>query len=69
MEYECSAVDMQDVTFSPMDPNIITAGCTDGASYVWDFRRPDYPLHRLQHGKSLVELDHTRDREEADTGL
>ncbi|KAL2041676.1 hypothetical protein N7G274_005460 [Stereocaulon virgatum] len=69
VEYECSAVDMQDVTFSPADPNIITAGCTDGASYVWDFRRPDHPLHRLEHGRPIVELDHTRDREEADAGV
>ena len=69
MEYECSALDMQDVTFSPIDPNIVTAGCTDGASYVWDFRRPDRPLHRLQHGRPIVDWDHTRDREEVDTGV
>ena len=69
MEYECSALDMQDVTFSPLDPNIITAGCTDGTSFVWDFRRPDEPLHRLRHGRPIIDWDHTRDREEADTGV
>ncbi len=69
MEYECSALDMQDVTFSPLDPNIVTAGCTDGTSFVWDFRRPDEPLHRLRHGRPIIDWDHTRDREEADTGV
>ena len=69
MEYECSALDMQDVTFSPADPNIITAGCTDGTSFVWDFRRPDEPLHRLRHGRPIIDWDHTRDREEVDTGV
>ena len=69
MEYECSALDMQDITFSPLDPNIITAGCTDGTSFVWDFRRPDEPLHRLRHGRPIIDWDHTRDREEADTGV
>ena len=69
MEYECSALDMQDVTFSPLDTNIITAGCTDGTSFVWDFRRPDEPLHRLRHGRPIIDWDHTRDREEVDTGV
>ena len=69
MEYECSALDMQDVTFSPLDSNIITAGCTDGTSFVWDFRRPDEPLHRLRHGRPITDWDHTRDQEEADTGV
>ena len=69
VEYECPATDMQDVTFSPSNPNIVTAGCTDGSSYVWDWRWPDQILHRLKHGRPLAELDHTRDREEADTGV
>ena len=69
MEYECSALDMQDVTFSPADSYTVTAGCTDGTSYVWDFRRPDKILHRLRHGWPIIELDHTKDREEADTGV
>ena len=69
VEYECPAIDMQDVTFSPLNSNIVTAGCTDGISYVWDWRWPDQPLHRLKHGRPLVDLDHTREREEADTGV
>ena len=69
VEYECPALDMQDITFCPLNSNIVTAGCTDGASYVWDWRWPDQPLHRLKHGRPLVDLDHTREREEADTGV
>lgn len=69
VEYECPAIDMQDITFSPLNPNIVTAGCTDGISYVWDWRWPDQPLHRLKHGGPLVDLDYTREREEADTGV
>lgn len=66
MEYECSAIDMQDVTFSPLDSNIVTAGCTDSTSFVWDFRRPDQPLHRLRHGRPITGWDQG---EEADTGV
>lgn len=70
MEYECSALDMQDLTFHPINSNIVTAGCTDGTSFVWDYRQPDYPLHRLRHGMPLVDWDHTRgSREEVDTGV
>ncbi len=70
MEYECSALDMQDITFHPINSNIVTAGCTDGTTFVWDYRRPDYPLHRLRHGKPLVDWDHTRgSREVVDTGV
>lgn len=69
MEYECSALDMQDITFHPLDSNIVTAGCTDGTSLIWDFRWPDKPIHRLCHGRALQELDHTRNRAEVDTGV
>lgn len=69
VEYECPATDMQDITFSPLDPNIVTAGCTDGSTYVWDWRWPEQLLHRLKHGRPLAELDHTKEREEADTGV
>lgn len=66
MEYECSALDMQDITFSPSNSNIVTAGCTDGTSFVWDFRRPDQPIHRLRHGRPIVGWDLG---EEFDTGV
>ena len=69
VEYECPAIDMQDISFSPLNPNVVTAGCTDGISYVWDWRWPDRPIHHLKHGRPLVDLDHTRSREEADTGV
>ena len=70
MEYECSALDMQDITFSPLDSNIVTAGCTDGTSFVWDYRSPNAPLHRLRHWEPLSDWDQTRGRrEEVDTGV
>lgn len=68
-EYECPAIDMQDVTFNPYHPNIVTAGCTDSATYVWDFRKPDHYLHRLQHGRPLLDWDHTKSQEEGDPGV
>lgn len=69
VEYECPALDMQDVTFNPLRPNILTAGCTDSATYVWDFRQPDQVLLKLQHDKPLMEWDHRMDQEEADPGV
>ena len=69
MEYESPARDIQDITFHPLDSNIVTAGCTDGTSFVWDYRWPDMPLHRLRHGHALMELDHNRSRAETDTGV
>ncbi|KAF2840440.1 WD40 repeat-like protein [Patellaria atrata CBS 101060] len=69
MELECPALDMNDVVFNPYDPNIISAGCTDGVSYIWDIRRPDYILHKLQHGDPLIELEESSSRENVDTGI
>ena len=70
MEYECSAIDMQDITFHPTNSHIVTAGCTDGTSFVWDYRQPNQLLHRLRHGVPLVDWDHTRgQREDVDTGV
>jgi WD40 repeat protein len=69
VEYECPAIDMQDVTFNPLYPNIVTAGCTDSATYVWDFRKPDNYLHKLRHGRPLSDWDHTRPQEEGDPGV
>lgn len=69
MEYECPALDINDVRFHPYDDHYITAGCTDGVTYVWDVRKPDTILHRLRHGKPIDELDHDRSREEQDTGV
>ncbi|MDI1487915.1 MAG: hypothetical protein OHK93_007188 [Ramalina farinacea] len=69
MEYESTAFEITDITFHPLDSNIVTAGCTDGSSFVWDFRWHDRPLHKLTHGNAIMELDHQRHRERSDTGV
>ncbi|MCJ1296414.1 hypothetical protein MMC34_007980 [Xylographa carneopallida] len=69
VEYECPALDINDIQFHPRDDHYISASCTDGATYVWDVRRPDTILHRLPHGLPIDELDHSVHREEQDTGV
>ncbi|KAL5047480.1 hypothetical protein BDW71DRAFT_44051 [Aspergillus fruticulosus] len=69
MELECPALDMNEVVFCPWNTNYISAGCTDGVTYVWDKRNPDEILHRLRHGDPLNQLDETIAREQADTGV
>ncbi|KAI4203888.1 MAG: hypothetical protein LQ350_001510 [Teloschistes chrysophthalmus] len=76
VEFECPALDMQDVTFHPIRAHYATAACTDGITYVWDYRRPDLILHRLGHGKPLQELSPNeeelssdRHREKVDAGV
>ncbi|KAL6232894.1 hypothetical protein BDW75DRAFT_11334 [Aspergillus navahoensis] len=69
MELECPALDMNEVVFCPWNTNYISAGCTDGVTYVWDKRNPDKILHRLRHGDPLNQLDETIAREQADTGV
>ncbi|KAL8789599.1 MAG: hypothetical protein Q9213_001035 [Squamulea squamosa] len=54
-ELECPALDIQDVTFHPYS-SYITAGCTNGITYVWDHRMPDHLLQQLKHGDPLQEL-------------
>lgn len=63
IEYECHAQEMTDVAFSPKDPNIVTAGCTNRSSYVWDWRWPQQPLHTLRHERSVMPYG------EKDTGV
>ncbi len=74
-EFECPALDMQDVTFHPSS-SYVTAGCTDGTTYVWDRRVPDHILHRLEHGNPLQELaaneeklPYMKHRERVDAGV
>ncbi|KAL8912638.1 MAG: hypothetical protein Q9171_002363 [Xanthocarpia ochracea] len=74
-EFECPALDMQDVTFHPSS-SYVTAGCTDGTTYVWDRRIPDHILHRLEHGYPLQELaaneeklPYMKHRERVDAGV
>ena len=69
VEYECPAIDMQDVTFNPLYPNLVTAGCTDSATYVWDFRKPADVLLKLEHGRPLSDWDPARRQEEVDSGI
>ncbi|KAL1958347.1 hypothetical protein VTO42DRAFT_4664 [Malbranchea cinnamomea] len=68
-EFECPALDMNDVTFCPTNSYYITANCTDGATYVWDFRNPNKILHKLKHGPPISELDPELTREQADVGV
>ncbi|OOF94436.1 hypothetical protein ASPCADRAFT_172294 [Aspergillus carbonarius ITEM 5010] len=69
MEFECPALDINEVNVCPMDPNYVTASCTDGVTYVWDHRRPDQVLHKLRHGEPLNQVDETISREQADVGV
>ena len=69
MEYECPALDINDLKFHPYDDHYVSAGCTNGITYVWDFRMPDEILHELHHGPMIDEIDGSRRREEQDTGV
>ena len=69
VEFETKVLDIQDVTYHPINSNIVTAGCTDGKVLVWDYRWPGEQLHCLSHDLPLMELDQDRSRAEADTGV
>ncbi|CAL5865827.1 uncharacterized protein PFLUO_LOCUS33 [Penicillium psychrofluorescens] len=69
MEFFCPALDVNEVTFCPMDSIYITASCTDGNTYVWDNRNPRHALHHLSHGPPLSPIDSGRLREEVDVGV
>ncbi|PWY79545.1 WD40 repeat-like protein [Aspergillus heteromorphus CBS 117.55] len=69
MEFECPALDINDVNICPMNPNYVTASCTDGITYVWDHRRSDNILHKLKHGEPLNQVDETISRDQADVGV
>lgn len=73
-EYECPALDMQDLVFHPRDPNVLAVGCTDGSIYVWDARNPDHVLHHFEHGEPIADWDHKygappMSREQGDAGV
>ena len=73
-EYECPALDMQDLVFHPREANILAVGCTDGSIYVWDARNPDQVLHRFTHGQPIADWDHKygdspMTREQGDGGV
>ena len=69
MEYECPAYDINILTFNPRAENYITAGCTDGNIYVWDYRMPNEILHKLTHDRPIDEQDSSRSRQDQDTGV
>ncbi|KAL2817224.1 WD40-repeat-containing domain protein [Aspergillus cavernicola] len=69
MGFECPAIDINEVVFCPLSANYISAGCTDGITYVWDRRNHGQILHQLEHGKPLNQLDENLERDQADTGV
>ncbi|KAF2718564.1 WD40 repeat-like protein [Polychaeton citri CBS 116435] len=72
VEFDCPALDINDIVYSPYDDNLVAAGATDGKVYIWDKRFADErqdPLHIFAHGATLSVLDHERNIEEADTGV
>lgn len=69
MEYECPALDINDVRYNPFDNHYISAGCTNGTTYVWDERMPEIILQKLRHGPPIDTLNPDLTREEQDTGV
>ena len=69
VEFDCPALDINDVTFCPMSPNYVTASCTNGNTFVWDWRNPKEVLHKLPHGGPLNQVDESMSREQADVGV
>ncbi|KAI3398781.1 hypothetical protein diail_8648 [Diaporthe ilicicola] len=71
--FDCTALDVNELTIMPNSPAFfyITAGCTDGKTYIWDSAQPETlrrrPVHVLAHGPPLEDIavgDH-----EDDTGV
>ncbi|KAF7115111.1 hypothetical protein CNMCM5793_001345 [Aspergillus hiratsukae] len=69
IEFECPALDINDITFCPMNPFYVTASCTNGVTYVWDYRRRDQVLLELPHGEPLNQLNELVEREQDDVGV
>ena len=69
VEFECPALDINDVSFCPTDSYCITAGCTNGTTYVWDYRKPQAVLHQLRHGLPIAPMKPDMTREQSDTGI
>jgi hypothetical protein len=69
IEFECPALDINDITFCPMNSYYVTASCTNGVTYVWDYRRRDQVLLELPHGEPLNQLDELLEREQDDVGV
>lgn len=52
---DCMAADINELTIMPNSLlySYVTAGCTDGKTYVWDTAISDKPIHVLAHGPPL----------------
>ncbi|KAL2129107.1 hypothetical protein VTI74DRAFT_8208 [Chaetomium olivicolor] len=63
---DCTAVDINELTIMPnsFSYSYVTAGCTDGNTYVWDTARGDKPIHTLRHGEPIDEYRGDRERED-----
>ncbi|THC89679.1 hypothetical protein EYZ11_010876 [Aspergillus tanneri] len=68
-EFDCPAMDINDVTFCPINSNYVTANCTDGNTYVWDYRKHNDFILKLPHGDPLNQTDERLTREQADVGV
>ncbi|KAK1141991.1 hypothetical protein N8T08_008314 [Aspergillus melleus] len=68
-EFDCPALDINEVTFCPVNSNYVTASCTDGNTYVWDYRKNNDFVLKLPHGGPLNQTDETLTREQADVGV
>ncbi|KAH6848380.1 hypothetical protein B0I37DRAFT_377485 [Chaetomium sp. MPI-CAGE-AT-0009] len=63
---DCTAIDINELTIMPNSFSYcyVTAGCTDGNTYVWDTARGDKPIHVLRHGQPIDEYRGDRERED-----
>lgn len=66
---DCMAADINELTIRPNSVlySYVTAGCTDGKTYVWDTALSDKPLHVLAHGPPIEGI-RVNDAED-DTGV
>ncbi|KAK4102589.1 WD40 repeat-like protein [Parathielavia hyrcaniae] len=66
MTLDCTAFDINELTIMPnsLKASYVTAGCTDGNTYVWDTARGDKPIHVLRHGEPIDEYRGDRERED-----
>ncbi|KAL2185386.1 WD40 repeat-like protein [Thermothelomyces heterothallicus CBS 203.75] len=66
MTLDCPAVDVNELTIMPNSFSFcyVTAGCTDGNTYVWDTALSDKPIHVLRHGEPIDEYRGDRERED-----